>query len=1286
MRLVDEILRLSATDLANHLGCVHVSQLNRGFAEGRLRKPVWNDPIGMLLRERGWQHEKAYLSHLHATRGGAVVEIPPENGADGVDKTIRAMRAGADIIYQAPLGNERWFGRADFLCKIERPSALGSWSYEVTDAKLATETRAGTVLQLLVYSELLAAAQGVVPERAHVVAPHHGFVPEPYRLADYEAYYRLVKRRLEAALAEPSAASDTNGFRPSTYPEPVPQCEICAWWPRCDRQRRADDHLCFVAGISRSQIKELRRFKVDTLARLGELGDVPRPARGSREALIKARDQAAIQLKARKSGAPQHEILEPLGPEHGFAQLPAPSPFDAFLDLEGDRLAPGGGREYLFGYLAAGPRSASEYRAIWATSPAEEKRAFEAVVDTILAAFRAHPGMHVYHFGAYEPAAFKRLSGRYATRETELDTLLRAELFVDLHTVVRHSLKASVESYSIKELEQFYGLRREQALHAATLSRRAIEWAIEMREDLGVGGAADPAAIGSAASARVERPSRDRVRTGMCAPEPQGRSSGVSREGRSTRADARDVTDVGSAAVGEPQLELGLDAPAAQAPDAGARAQELAAHVAVVERYNREDCVSAEKLRDWLEALRAAAERRHGSDLPRPELKSGEAAENIAATAEQTQAVMTALLDGVPVDATERDEQQQARWLTAHLLEWHRREDKAAWWEYYRLRDLPLEDYEEERSALMGLELVETVGGTHTRPIQRHSFPAQDHDIRKGDRACLALTGNELGEIVAIDPAARTIDIQHAGRYAAERPEHVFVRRNVAPGSKPAVLLAIGRWIAEHGVDADGRHRAARDLLLRRPPRLVAGSSGLPGTQPRESGAAARPDDDAAGARVIQIGAARSARDRRIAASLGSGDGDVDPEVREACRLAFELDCGVLPIQGPPGTGKTFTGSHMILELIKAGKKIGVTAVSHEVIRNLLRSVCVRAEEQRIPEFKCLHKGNPKSDYPEAIHAFDNNARIAELFAQGGYALLGGTAWLWAREEFHDSVDVLFIDEAGQMSLADVLAVSAAAKSLVLLGDPQQLEQPQQASHPPGTQASALEHILGGAKTIPPERGLFLHQTRRLHPDICAFTAEAFYENRLASFPGLDRQALLAPEGSAAAAFGRAGIAYVPIEHEGNQARSHEEVAVIAAIVAKLTDGAAAWRDKDGRSAPLTRGDIMAVAPYNAQVTALAAALPGVRVGTVDKFQGQEAPIVIVSLTTSSPEDAPRGMDFLYSANRLNVATSRAKGSVILVGSPRLFEPDCRTPQQMRLANAFCRYRELARIVQPFTA
>jgi uncharacterized protein len=1196
MHLVDELLKLSATDLANHLGCAHLSRLDLAVAEGRARKPHRNDPIVELLTERGREHEAAYLAHLRAL-GLGVTEIRIAPGAEGVEATLDAMRAGADVIYQAPLGDERWYGRADFLRKVDRPSALGDWSYEVTDAKLATETRAGTILQLCVYSHLLAPLQGTMPAAAYVVAPHHHFEAERHRLDDYAAYYRLVKRRLDESLAQRNL---------TTYPEPAMHCDVCNWWTECNARRRTDDHLCFVAGISRLQIKELRtRLHVDTLERLGELKQVPKPTRGSREALERVRDQAAIQLRARRSASRAYEVL-PLDSDHGFLRLPQPSRGDLFLDLEGDRLAQGGGREYLLGTSDMH----EAYTPLWAENPAAEKRAFELVVDRITAAFAADRAMHVYHFGAYEPTAFKRLSGRYATRERELDVILRAELFVDLHTIVKHSVRASVETYSLKDLEQFYGLAREQDLRVATASRRAIEWAIEMREDLGLRATQEPAA-------------------------------------------------------GAAQLELGL-----AEPRDGSR---YAEHIAIVERYNRDDCWSAARLRDWLEELRTAAEREHGTELPRPELRSGEASAQVAEAAEETALVLAALLDGVPVDEAERNEEQQARWLMAQLLEWHRREEKAAWWEYFRLLELPPDDYEDERSALMGLELVATVGGTPRKPIHRYSFPPQDHDVRRGDEVCVPPAGQSIGKVAALDIAAHTLDIEHAGRHADVRPARMFVRRMVSPKPKPAILLEIGRFIAAHGVDAEGPHRAARDLLLRRAPRLVPGSRGLLAD-------AARPASEG---RVVTLAAARRERERERAAAVAPHAPELDAEVRNAIRLAFELDRGVLPIQGPPGTGKTFTGSHMILELIKAGKKIGVTAVGHETIRNVLRAVCEHALAEGLTTFQCLHKGKPKDDNPEALHAVEDNDRAAALFGGDTYALLGGTSWLWANPRFRDSVDVLFIDEAGQMSLADVLAVSAGAKSLVLLGDPRQLEQPQQASHPPGAAASALEHLLGDAQTIARERGLFLRQTRRLHPDICAFTAEAFYENRLTSAPGLEHQAVVAPIGSKAATLGGSGLVYVPIEHDGNQSRSNEEVTTIAALVEALLAEGVRYRDARGEEAPLTARDLMIVAPYNAQVTALAERLPDVRVGTVDKFQGQQAPVVIVSLTTSTPEDAPRGMDFLYSANRLNVATSRAKALCVLVGNPRLFEPDCRTPGQIRLANAFCRYRELAREVLP---
>ena len=382
----------------------------------------------------------------------------------------------------------------------------------------------------------------------------------------------------------------------------------------------------------------------------------------------------------------------------------------------------------------------------------------------------------------------------------------------------------------------------------------------------------------------------------------------------------------------------------------------------------------------------------------------------------------------------------------------------------------------------------------------------------------------------------------------------------------------------------------------------------------------------------------------------------------------------MLPIQGPPGAGKTFSGAHMICELVRLGKTVGITANSHKVIRNLLDAVMKAAGESG-QKVKCVHKVTEKSGRPSAIEELtDNDETIARLATRQAH-VAGGTPWLWARQDSEEAVDVLFVDEAGQMSLANVLAASQAARSVVLLGDPQQLEQPQQGTHPEGADLSALEHILQGHKTIPSDRGIFLPETWRLAPRICAFTSEVFYEGRLRSRPGLERQVL-----AGTAPIEGAGLWVAGVAHDGNQNSSSEEVDVVDRIVAGLLRPDARWIDGDGIEKAMTPDDILVVAPYNSQVALLGERLGprGVRVGTVDKFQGQEAPVVIYSMATSTPKDAPRGMEFLYSLNRLNVATSRARCACILVANPRLFEPECKSPRQMQLANAMCRYVEIA--------
>jgi uncharacterized protein len=387
-----------------------------------------------------------------------------------------------------------------------------------------------------------------------------------------------------------------------------------------------------------------------------------------------------------------------------------------------------------------------------------------------------------------------------------------------------------------------------------------------------------------------------------------------------------------------------------------------------------------------------------------------------------------------------------------------------------------------------------------------------------------------------------------------------------------------------------------------------------------------------------------------------------------------------LAIQGPPGAGKTHTASRMILELLRAGKRVGITGPSHKVIGNLLSKVHKDAAASKIAVRSLQKVGEVEQGVEHDANTLATATGAAlkkqlEEFVKDGGQVIAGTQFFFAGEPLQKPLDVLFIDEAGQFSLANALAVSVVARSLVLLGDPQQLAQPDEGSHPPGAGVSALEHVLGGEPTLSPERGIFLDETWRLPPAIAEFTSRYFYAGKLRANPDCAQQRLLASGESAR--FAGSGVFFEAVVHSGNVNTSEEEAAHITRLVSSLLRSGAQWTDRDGKTAALTVSDVLIVAPYNLQVQCIAATLrdAGIeqpRVGTVDKFQGQEAPVVIYSMATSSAEDAPRGFEFLFELERLNVATSRAQAVVIIVASPALLDAECKTPRQMRLVNALC--------------
>lgn len=362
------ILHFSATDLAGHLSCNHLTQLDAEVARGARTKLKSWEPLLEILRRRGDLHEQAYLDHLEGTG----YEIVPIDGVGleerHADETVAAMRSGAAIISQAALLDKRWGGRADILRRVDTPSGLGNWSYEVIDTKLARETKGASVLQLCLCTDLVAKVQGLVPEFMYVVAPWSGFEPQVFRSSDYLAFYRLVRRSLESAVADDADSQ--------TYPDPRQHCEICRWQLDCDTRRRADDHLCLVAGTSGLQINELRRRDIGTMAALAaEPLPLPwKPERGAIQTYERIREQARVQVAAREGGTSVYEPLEPVA-GYGLARLPEPSAGDVFFDLEGDPYVGEGGLEYLFGHVGFDDQGAAQYAARWAPTSEEEKRA-----------------------------------------------------------------------------------------------------------------------------------------------------------------------------------------------------------------------------------------------------------------------------------------------------------------------------------------------------------------------------------------------------------------------------------------------------------------------------------------------------------------------------------------------------------------------------------------------------------------------------------------------------------------------------------------------------------------------------------------------------------------------------------------------------------------------------------------------------------------------------------------------------------------------------------------------
>lgn len=633
--------------------------------------------------------------------------------------------------------------------------------------------------------------------------------------------------------------------------------------------------------------------------------------------------------------------------------------------------------------------------------------------------------------------------------------------------------------------------------------------------------------------------------------------------------------------------------------------------------YNEADCVSTEQLANWLWARQEENKIAYSgkiSEKPR-ELE-------ISAAGALAEELLT------ECDQIDDAEEKRVQELLAHFLEFHKREDRPMWWRRFDRQKKSTEELYEDLDCLAGLKRTSRAAYDVNRSCAlEYSYdPDQDTKLDDGDN-CLFLHDLSSTRICDLDRKKGLLSVV-VGKDKSSLPDEIALLPNEQIHSRTisdAIFEVVLDWSAARMLP-----KALSDLLFRCEPDITGRKKGTP---------------------IVE-----------------------SSEVSEIVRAITRMQNTTLCIQGPPGCGKTYVATHTIVELLRQGKRVGITSNSHKAIENLLDKVVEHCAQTNTRVRAAKIGGSNGRTSKERHLKVEQVASAAKFFAKEDahlYNLVAGTAWCFSHEGATGAFEYLFIDEAGQVCLANVVGMSRSANNLILLGDQMQLEQPVEGSHPGDSGKSSLEYFLQDHATVPDNLGIFLGTTYRMHPDVCSVISDAVYESRIHPQPETSKQILNFPNSLLAEKIGKsAGIIWLPVEHEGNAQASDEEVVRIDSLVQDLLQ--CSYTTKRGEIKPITLEDILIVAPYNMQVRKIANKIPGAQVASVDKFQGREAPVVVLSMCASDGGSSPRGMDFLFSMSRLNVAISRAQSVAFVVGNPNLTKTACSTLNQMKLLNFFC--------------
>ncbi|WP_069385718.1 TM0106 family RecB-like putative nuclease [Cellulosimicrobium cellulans] len=1213
----------------------------------------------------GARHEQAVLAQYESRhgayspttgRGVLRLDAPRHPGWDDLvaahARTLAALEAGVDVVHGAVLFDGAVQGRADLLVRTSADDAR----YAVLGMRLARRAKVPALIQLAAHADqLLAAGVPVDPEVSLVLGTR---ARTTHRLADLLPVYRDRRARLLRLTGEHLA-------RDGRAPWDDPAVRACGRCADCRAQVEVRRDVLLVGGVYETQRARLHAAGIRTIDELAAATTAPEGM--STSAFERVRDQAALQLGTGRAdgtvvwadAAGPHELswrIDDPAPVHA---LPAPSPGDLFFDFEGDPLwADADGRsrgiDYLFGWVGrpAQPGEEPPFHALWAHDLAAERDALVAFVDHVNARRREHPDLHVYHYAAYEKTHLLSIAARHGVYEEEVDDLLRDGVLVDLYAVVRQALRVSDRSRSIKKLEPLYmgdDLRTGDVKDAAASVVAYAEYTA--LRDAGKDAEAAELLRGIEDYNRYDCVSTLRLLEWLRGAVGSGSGTGV--------VVGSGAGSEGARAVHHPRPRAS-DAPARPATTARTPSDPA---VDVTSGGGTETTTAGPGGSGGVTSVgadRAAAAGTGGS-------------EGVASGPREVALALEAEIRGVVgEERAGRDAAAQALAMYGAAVGYHRREAKPFWHEHYLRLTLPVDEWLGRRNAFV-VEAAEVVGDwevepgrqTWSRRLELVGRLPEGTDLRAG-----------VAPYVLYDPplppCARTSAdgvrgwltggaILDAGRRAGPGGERdvLRVREQLPRGAEPfealpialtpapgpgtapleaAIATAARRALESWRDTGDLPRDAVTDVLLRRPPRLHP---------PTAEGRYA------------------SASPRGVEHGPASLPAVVDGDLVEAITAAVErLEDSYVAVQGPPGTGKTHVGAHVVARLVRQGWRVGVVAQSHATVENMLRAV---VEKAGVPAGIVAKKRAGDGPSPSAVCAELDGAALAAFATEPGPRVVGGTAWDFAADRLPErTLDLLVVDEAGQLSLASTVAVGRAARRLLLLGDPQQLPQVSQGTHPEPVDRSALGWLADGHGVLPDERGYFLPVSWRMHPRLAAAVSRLSYEGRLGAHPVAAARHLdgVPP-----------GVEEVLVEHTGNAVRSTQEAAEVVRQVERFL-GRAWTEERAGAPRPLEQRDVLVVAAYNAQVWAVrsalaAAGLTEVEVGTVDRFQGKEAPVVVLTLAASSGHDVARGLGFLLSRNRVTVAVSRAQWTAVVVRSPALTDHLPGTPRGVEELGAF---------------